>query len=124
MRSFAYLLQIATKEGTEIHPTAAVSNENTNNRAHDSESRTVRQSTPESRDYMYIPLRRRAVIILNTVPMISRQKQPEKPPKRVLITNKAVGSNNNTQSARILIFRGNQGKDSQRTQSSEEGSRG
>ena len=124
MRSFAYLLQIATKEGTEIYPTAAVSSENTNSRAHDSESRTVRQSTPERRDYMYIPLRRRAVIILNTVPMIPRQKQPDKPPKRVLITYKAVGSNNNTQSARILIFRGTQGKDSKRTHSYEEGSRG
>ena len=55
MRSFACLLQIATKEGTEIYPTAAVSNENTNNRAHDSESRTVRQSTSERRDIHVYP---------------------------------------------------------------------
>ena len=110
MRSFAYLLQITTMKGTEIYPTAAVSSENTNNRAHDSESRTARQSTPKRRAIHRCPAKAKSI---NNIKHGAHDPETKTdiPPKRVLINTKAVGSNNNTQSARILIFRRTQGKD-------------
>ena len=103
-------------KGTEIYPTAAVSCENTKNRAHDLESRTVRQSTPKRRAIHGYPAKAKSIDNIKHGAHDPETKT-DKPPKRVLITTKAVGSNNNTQSARILIFRRTQGKDKRKDNS-------